>query len=86
MMVVYFENWGRVRLFVLFGSLGVFVFVWRILFNMSTYCTKKRGARSEFRDVKEWIPISSLLESYPIREIPDNSSEAEIFWSSVKLR
>jgi len=40
---------------------------------------------SEFRQVKEWIPISAELESHPILELPAKSPEALKFWSGVKL-
>jgi hypothetical protein len=39
---------------------------------------------SEFRTVEEWIPISSLLLSYPIRELPAKSPEALEFWRRMK--
>ena len=45
----------------------------------------KEALSSDFRNVKEWIPISSKLEAYRIREVKPESPEAYKFWGKLKL-
>lgn len=44
----------------------------------------KNALSSEFKNVKEWIPINSELDAHPIREVKPGSPEANAFWSRVK--